>query len=143
VLVSGTASARITDFATFRARGAWAAGPFLPYAFLGVAVGRLDWSRTASVNGTATDHPSPAPTFDPGTGACTANCPLPTLAISENRSDSRNGVFAYGGAAGLGIDVALLPNLFVRGEWEIIQFAPVAHMHILVNTVRTAVGLKF
>lgn len=123
-------------------RGAWAAGPFLPYAFVAFAVGRTDISRSGSVSGTGID--TITPTIDPNTGLCTANCvPLPDVHISENQSDSRSGVFAYGGAAGLGIDVALLPNVFVRAEWEYVRFAPVEHMHIQINTVRTALGLKF
>lgn len=142
VLVTGAASAHITDWGTFRARGGWAAGPFLPYGFVAFAVGRTDRSRSGSVAGTATDQPNPPPS-PPPPAACTANCPLPTLAISENQSDSRNGVFMYGAAAGLGVDIALLPNLFLRGEWEFAQFAPVEHMHIHINTVRTALGLKF
>jgi len=142
VLVAGAASVRITDFGTFRVRGGWAAGAFLPYAFLGVAVGRFDWSRTASVNGTATDQPSPAPS-PPPPATCISNCPLPNLTISEHQGDSRTGAFAYGGAVGLGVDVALLPNLFLRGEWELVQFAPAEHMHMRINTVRTALGLKF
>lgn len=142
VLVSGAASAHITDWGTFRLRGGWAAGPFLPYGFVGFALGRTDWSRTASVNGTATDQPNPAPS-PPPPAVCTANCPLPPLAISENQTGSRTGVFAYGAAVGLGVDVALLPNLFLRGEWELVQFAPLEHMHIRVNTLRTALGLKF
>ena len=142
VLVTGAASAHITDWGTFRVRGGWAAGPFLPYGFVAFAVGRSDISRSGSVAGTATDQPNPPPS-PPPPAACTANCPLSTLAISENRSDSRNGVFMYGAAAGLGVDIALLPNLFLRGEWEFAQFAPVEHMHIHINTVRTALGLKF
>jgi outer membrane immunogenic protein len=142
ITVTGAASAHITDFGTFRLRGAWAAGPFLPYAFVAFAVGRTDISRSATVNGTG--HDTITPTLD-STGKCTANCepPLPDVQISENRSDSRSGVFAYGGAAGLGVDVALLPNLFWRAEWEYIQFANVEHMHLSVNTVRTGLGLKF
>src|SRR6266849_2440090 len=58
-------------------------------------------------------------------------------------ADARNGVFAYGAAAGLGVDVALLPNVFLRGEWEFVQFAPLQGDHIHINTVRTALGLKF
>jgi outer membrane immunogenic protein len=66
-------------------------------------------------------------------------CPTPLAAQRE----ARNGVFAYGAAAGLGVDVALLPNLFLRGEWEWAQFAPVEGLHLHVSTIRTALGLKF
>jgi hypothetical protein len=33
--VSANASIKITDLATFRARGGWSAGNFMPYAFAG------------------------------------------------------------------------------------------------------------
>jgi len=135
VTVTGSARAHITDFGTFRLRGGWAAGPFLPYAFVAVAVGRADVARTATVQYTITDFPNqggpapiifPSPTFGPVT-----------------ESDERKGAFAFGGAAGLGVDIALLPNLFWRAEWEWVQFAPLKGDHIHISTVRTALGLKF
>ncbi len=46
-------------------------------------------------------------------------------------------------AAGLGVDVALLSNVFLRTEWEWVQFAPLKGDHIHISTVRTALGLKF
>ncbi len=61
--VTGTAAARITDWGTFRFRGGWAAGMFLPYGFVAFAVGRADISRSASVTWTVTDLP------DTGIGA--------------------------------------------------------------------------
>jgi outer membrane immunogenic protein len=147
VLVTGTAAAHITDWATFRARGGWAAGRFLPYGFVALAVGRLDVSRSASGTYSAVDVPAPAgttPTTVPGNCGLPSPpsysvCPTPLAAQRE----ARNGVFAYGAAAGLGIDVALLPNLFLRGEWEWAQFAPVEGLHLHIGTIRTALGLKF
>src|SRR5262249_646543 len=68
--------------------------------------------------------------------------PSPTFGpVTE--SDERKGAFAFGGAAGLGVDIALLPNLFWRAEWEWVQFAPLKGDHIHISTVRTALGLKF
>jgi outer membrane immunogenic protein len=141
VLVAGSATARLTDWATFRARGGWAAGRFLPYAFGAFAVGRFDFSRSAFGTFSAVDVPTGAPPPAP-----TVNC-LPNFSVCPTAlaglREARNGVFAYGGAAGLGLDIALLPNLFVRGEWEWAQFAPVEGLHLHVSTIRTALGLKF
>ncbi len=132
VTVTGSASARITDFGTFRLRGAWAAGQFLPYGFVALAVGRADVERSATVKYVITDFPDQGVT------------PLPPSTFGPvTEADKGNGVFAYGAAAGLGVDVALLPNLFVRGEWEYIQFAPLRGDHIHISTIRTALGLKF
>jgi outer membrane immunogenic protein len=134
VTVVGAASARITDFGTFRLRGGWAAGRFLPYAFAGVAVGRADVVREATVSYVRTDFP---PLTSPPTP------PTITTFGPVTESDERRGAFAFGGAAGVGIDVALLPNVFLRGEWEWVQFAPLKGDHIHISTVRTALGLKF
>ena len=42
IQVNGTASVRMTDYGTVRARGGWAIGNFMPYGTLGLAVGRAD-----------------------------------------------------------------------------------------------------
>jgi opacity protein-like surface antigen len=51
VTVDGAASMRITDFGVARVRAGWIAGNFLPYATVGLAVGRADVSRSARVFG--------------------------------------------------------------------------------------------
>ena len=54
------------------------------------------------------------------------------------------GALTYGYAAGFGVDVAVLPSMFLRGEWEWVAFAPVTdHSDLHINTVRGAVGLRF
>jgi outer membrane immunogenic protein len=129
--VSGSESVRITDLATFRARAGWIAGQFLPYAFIGAAVARADVTRSATVNWTRTDLP------DPG------NFPLPNAAGGGTNSDSKAGAFFIGYTAGLGMDVFIMPNVFVRGEWEYVQLPDVQTMRVNINTVRTAIGVKF
>jgi opacity protein-like surface antigen len=52
-------------------------------------------------------------------------------------------VFAYGYTAGVGIDIAVLPNVFVRAEWEWIQFSSFRDLNVHFNTVRTAIAVKF
>jgi outer membrane immunogenic protein len=133
--VSSSASARITDFATMRARAGIVIEGFLPYAFVGAAVGRVDVLRSATVSYTRQDIPDVA---------------IPPIAAQpdysfgpQTRSESRKGVFAYGYTAGLGVDVALLPNLFVRAEWEYVQFFPVQDFRIHLGTGRVGVGIKF
>ena len=61
----------------------------------------------------------------------------------QTASQSRNGEFIYGGAAGLGLDVSLPSNVFVRGDWEYLLFAPILDAHLSINTFRTAVGVLF
>jgi opacity protein-like surface antigen len=149
VTVSASASVHITDLATVRARAGWAAGQFLlPYAFVGLAIGRADVSRSAAVSGTLTDSFDVTATVtDPITGLVTTiTTPTSTknaLVLTGPQTESLKGVFAYGYTAGLGVDFALTQNLFVRGEWEWIQFAPIKDTRVHINTVRAAVALKF
>lgn len=58
-------------------------------------------------------------------------------------SSSRNNAFSAGFTAGLGIDVALMPNVFLRGEWEYIAFSPLGGIRSSTNTARVGVGVRF
>ena len=135
MLVSGGATVKLTDLATFRARAGWAVGSLLPYAFIGFAVARADVSGTASVSGSLN-------------AVCDGSVPgcVPfgyPLDLSGPQSVSRQGVFTYGGSIGLGFDWALSQNLFVRGEWELVQLQDIEGIDLRINTARAAVGLKF
>src|SRR3954453_3050687 len=46
--VAAKTSIMLTDFGTVRARGGWAAGNFMPYGFAGLAVARINVTRSAS-----------------------------------------------------------------------------------------------
>ena len=48
VTLTGKAAAQIKDVITFRGRAGWATGNFSPYIFGGVAVGRMDISRSVT-----------------------------------------------------------------------------------------------
>ena len=113
VVVSGSdvnkASYKLTDYATFRARAGYAFGQFLPYAFVGGAVGRINYSVTD--NGTVVD--------------------------------AKDNAYTAGFVAGLGIDVKLLPNVLLRGEWEYVAFAPVSDIRSSTNTARVGIGVLF
>src|SRR5262245_12565587 len=54
VNITGAAAMHITDMATIRARAGVAIENFLPYMTIGVALGRANISRTATVSGTET-----------------------------------------------------------------------------------------
>jgi opacity protein-like surface antigen len=41
------------------------------------------------------------------------------------------------------MEVAVLNNLFVRAEWEFVEFPNISDMRVQANSVRAAVGLKF
>ena len=61
----------------------------------------------------------------------------------DPQSQSQGGLIAYGFTAGLGVEVALMQNLFVRAEWEFIEFPNVADFRVSANSARVGVGLKF
>jgi outer membrane immunogenic protein len=133
--LSASASMHITDILTFRGRAGWEAGNFLPYAFAGLAIGRADVSSLTTLYYTATDYPTPQ--NPPIT-------PLSPLAVGpDSLGTTEGGAFAYGFATGLGIDIALFPHVFVRGEGEYIYFAPLDHIQASVASARLGVGYKF
>ena len=107
--------------------------------FAGGAIGRVDVTRSATVAGRLTTFLTPCRRK---TGV-RLHPSRPYFFGPDSRGESRDGVIAYGYTAGLGIDIALMPNVFVRAEWEYIHFAPVMDVDIYVNTVRAGVGVKF
>lgn len=108
---SGTLSSsiKLIDYGTFRGRAGYAFGQFLPYGFLGGALGRLNHST--SVAGVVTS--------------------------------SRDNAYTAGLVAGLGIDVSIMPNVFVRAEYEYVLFAPVGSIRSSLNTGRAGIGVRF
>lgn len=124
VLLQATASVKLVDYAAVRGRAGYAVGQFLPYAMLGVAIGRFNYSDSATV----TDQETGAVvgTFGPVT-----------------QSKGQDNVYVGGFLAGLGVDVAVLPNVFLRAEWEYIAWGPVNGTHSSLNTGRAGIGVRF
>jgi len=125
--IDAQSSLKLIDYATLRARAGYAFGQFLPYAVLGGAVGRFNYSNSATVTDIQTP---PAPQLPFTFGPVTA-------------TNSKDGAIVGGFLAGLGVDVAILPNMFMRAEWEFIAFAPVNGIRANINTGRVGIGLKF
>jgi outer membrane immunogenic protein len=119
----GTNSLRITDYATFRARAGWVVDCILPYLMVGLAVGNAQITHLASVTATPTAG-------GPGT------------AFVATGGDQGSQV-AWGYSAGVGIDVAVAPEVFLRAEYEFVQFAPISGMNASINTLRAGAGYKF
>jgi outer membrane immunogenic protein len=135
VTVGAQASMHLSDIGTFRARAGLEEGIFLPYAFAGLALGRVDTSSGAFVSYTAVDFP------DSETPPLT---PLPNLAVGPlTQFNTQNNGLAYGVTTGLGVDVGILQNVFLRGELEYIYFAPINGIHITLASARLGAGLKF
>ncbi len=126
VTIAASSSLKLIDYATGRVRAGYAFGQFLPYAAVGIAVGRFDYQTSATVTDVWTTSTGTTTTFGPST-----------------MSDAKNGAFSAGFAAAGGIDVAVLPNMFLRAEWEYIAFAPLSGTRSQLNTGRVGIGLKF
>jgi opacity protein-like surface antigen len=127
VTITAQSSMKLIDYATARFRAGYAFGQFLPYAFVGGAVGRFNYTTSSTVT---SDETPPAP----GT-------PYTYGPITD--TSSKNNAVVGGFTAGLGMDVALLPNVFLRGEWEYVGFAPVNGIRSSINTGRVAIGMRF
>ena len=125
--VTAIASANITDYGTLRARLGYAFGSAMAYGFGGIAVGRADLQRTATVSAIemAADGSGVPFFFGPFTE-------------TEKRL-----AFINGYTVGVGVDWAVGKNLFVRAEYEFIDFYPFSDMSAYINSIRGAVGVKF
>jgi outer membrane immunogenic protein len=145
VTAGANAWMHLSDIGTIRARAGYEEGIFLPYAFAGLALARVDTSSGATVSYTAVDSPaSEAPPLTPLPNLCVGAYAAPcTYYPALSQGNSQNNAMAYGVTAGLGVDVGVLPNVFVRGELEYIYFAPINGIQFSVATGRVGVGLKF
>jgi opacity protein-like surface antigen len=123
------------DFGTLRARAGWALGNFLPYGFAGLAVGHANVNIAATVSGTENPQNQPCTPAGPATPAC--------VPFSFTGTAGKNGEWMVGFSVGGGLDVALTRNVFLRAEYEYVQFAPIANLVVDVNTVRGGLGIKF
>jgi opacity protein-like surface antigen len=129
--IDAQSSVKITDYMTFRGRAGYVIGSFLPYATLGLAVGRANVQRSVAVSADAYDYS--------GAGR-------PPLSLDPNPTvltDNKNNDFTYGLAAGVGLDVLVAQNVFLRGEYEYIRFTSFSKAKADISTVRGAVGVKF
>lgn len=118
VTMTSTASLRLHDYVTARVRGGWSAGWIMPYIFGAVAVARLDVASAVTLDGPQFNGP-------------------------RTVQDTRDNAFAYGYAAGLGVDMMLIGGLFVRAEWEYLKLIYDVGYEASVNTIRGGLGWKF
>jgi outer membrane immunogenic protein len=131
--------------ATFRGRAGWATGDFLPYVFGGLAVGRVDASRTATVFYNKFDDYDVTTTTIIG-GIAVSNTVHHTDFLGSNTNsmtERRANSFVAGWTGGLGMEYMLWGNVFLRGEWEYIKFLSVKDMNFSMNSARFGVGYKF
>lgn len=119
VTIAEVSSMKLNDYGTARARVGYAFGQFLPYGFVGLALGRFDYSSYIYLNTTGADNG--------------------TWTQTESQSDA----IVAGLTTGLGVDVSLAPNVFLRGEWEFNAFAEFKGIRVNTNTARAGVAVRF
>lgn len=114
-----SSSIKLNDYGTLRARAGFMVGQFAPYVAAGVAVGRFDYMNSTTI-----------------TDLLGVSAPIST-------NDGRNGTYVGGFVGGLGVDVAITSNIFLRAEWEYAAFGKVHGISTGMNTGRVAVGARF
>jgi outer membrane immunogenic protein len=126
VTVIASSGIHITDYGTLRLSGGWAINSFVPYGFVGLAIGRADVSSSAQViaSGTST------------TGG-------PPYSFNQTNTAAQTGAFAYGYTAGFGLDYAVTQNIFVRAEYEYVGFGSFNDLNVHIQTARVGAGVKF
>ncbi len=137
--VTTGASAKLNDYGTVRGRFGWAFGNLLPYAFGGVSISQINAMKSVNVNYCGQETPYTCANPPP------PSIPPPPAAIGGNwtLSDQVNGKWYFGYVAGLGLDYALTQNLFLRGEFQYIQFGAPDNIRLSASSVRAGVGVKF
>lgn len=131
--IIGSGSLQVTDFGSVRARFGYVLGNFLPYGYAGLALGRGSYSVTSEVFGQGSAASVPCnPITDP---SCTN--------FDFINGTSKSSALLYGFVVGGGLDVAVTQNIFLRAEYEFMQFAPVANITATITSARVGAGFKF
>jgi len=134
VNITGGGQVSNLDWSTLRGRVGWGIGNFLPYAFVGLAVGNANVNIVENISGEV-NPPSSGPCRSTSTPACST--------FSFSGTAGKDSTWLYGMTAGVGLDIAVSRNFFVRTEYEYVQFQPVSGVNIDVNTVRLGGGVRF
>ena len=129
VALGASGNLDLTDFGTARGRAGYVIGNFLPYGFIGMATGRASYSVTTLAvlqQNTAANGTLPC---DPHVTATCQN-------FFFSNAAGQNNALLWGYTVGAGLDWALTPNIFARGEFEFVQFAPITNIAVSVASGR-------
>jgi len=134
VNITGSGSLDVTDFGSLRARVGYVFGTFLPYGFAGFALGRGSYSVSSEISGQQSSATPPA-----------LPCVVSTTCVDYDfaNATAKSSTLLYGFAVGGGFDMAITQNIFVRAEYEFMQFAPFANITATISSARVGAGFKF
>jgi outer membrane immunogenic protein len=125
VNITGGGQVSNLDWSTLRGRVGWGIDRFLPYAFVGFALGNANVGSTETIS----------------VLQCTSTVCLQLPPVTGTAG--KNSEWLYGVTAGAGLDIAVSRNFFLRTEYEYVQFQPVSGTNIDINTVRLGGGVRF
>jgi opacity protein-like surface antigen len=135
VTVTSGASVHLDEYGTARVRAGYVMNQFLPYFTAGLALAPVTYSKFATVS-----YPTPVYSLPP---PVPPDQPPPTpSAFSASKSEARSNALMVGWVAGVGMDVMLMPNVFLRGEYEFVSL-PVSRMQMSLHNVHLGGGFKF
>ena len=126
--LTGTANMQITDFGVLRVRAGVELGNVLPYAGIGVAVGRAGVYRSATASGTRDRSRS-----DP---------PIDHTPFFFTENETKSNAVIYGWSLSGGLDIMLMPCLFMRAEFEFVNFQPIWNINSSISTGRLGLGYQ-
>jgi len=124
--VTKTSVISLTDYATVRGRAGWAFGWFMPYATGGLAFGRADITNSARVHYVAINALG-----------------VPVADVTQVSTLVQNDQFSWGYTLGLGFDMQLMSGLFLRAEYEYVDFWKFSDRKLTLNNLRAGLGYKF
>jgi outer membrane immunogenic protein len=105
---------------------------------MGFVVGRASYSVTSRIFGQQSTTNPPFPNAD---GTCTPSATCVNFDLSN--SAGQNNALMYGFSVGGGLDWAVTQNVFLRGEFEFVQFAPISNISVALISGRVGAGFKF
>jgi len=142
VLLNANGNLDLTDYASARFRAGYIVGNLLPYGFVGFVVGRASYNVSTTADVTQSTSMTSTPDYScagKGAAGSTATCQDFFFSNSAGRSNA----FLYGGSVGAGLDWAITPNLFLRGEFELVLFTPLSNIDVSIINARVGGGFKF
>lgn len=125
--ISTQSQAKLIDYGTIRVRGGIAMGSFMPFVTAGLAFGRATVGNV--VEASLREY--------------TDNTRTTLTGALDRSGGTVKEKYALGLALGGGIDYAITSNVFLRAEYQYVQFADFGDHKIHVNTIRSALGVKF
>lgn len=131
----GTGTLSVTDYGSLRARAGYVLNNFLPYGFVGFVLGSGNYAVTSEIYGQQSTASPPVIPCSPPSTTC--------VNYDFANSATKNGALLYGFSVGGGLDYALTQNIFLRGEFEYVQFAPIANIVASIISAHAGVGVKF